>query len=119
MASEKITNAELEIMRVLWKSEAPRSVAEIRTALAETFGWKATTVKTLLYNLRDKGAVEEVKRGVYRAVMRESVVARDFISKVFDGSAKKLVASLLDDNELSDDDISELRAMLARGTNYD
>ena len=119
MASEKITNAELEIMRVVWKSDVPRSVADIRIALAETLGWKATTVKTLLYNLRDKGAVEEVKRGVYRAVIRESDVTRDFITRVFDGSAKKLVASLIDDNELSEDDISELRKMLARGSDND
>ena len=87
--------------------------------LAEKVGWKATTVKTLLYSLRDKGAVEEVQRGVYRSVARETDIAQGLIRKLFDGSAKKLVASLIDNGELSESDILELRAMLARGENSD
>lgn len=74
MASVIVTNAEMEVLKILWESDAERPLADIREALAETQGWKATTAKTLLYNLRDKGAVEEVRRGVYRAVsaFRES-----------------------------------------------
>lgn len=115
MAYEKVTNAELEILKILWQADAPRPVAEIRAALEKEFGWKATTVKTLLYNLRDKGAVEEVQRGVYRPVMREADVTRELMKKLFDGSARKLVASLLDNGELSENDISELREILKGG----
>lgn len=119
MAHEKVTNAELEILKILWQADAPSTVAEIREALAETLGWKATTVKTLLYNLRDKGAVEEVQRGVYRPIMREADVTHDLVRRLFDGSARKLVASLLDNGELSENDITELRAMLERGGHND
>jgi len=102
----------LEILKILWHADTPRSVAEIRTVLAEKVGWKATTVKTHLYNLRDKGAVEEVQRGVYRSVACESDITQELIRKLFDGNAKKLVASLIDNGNLSESDISELRAML-------
>nr|AGS52673.1 transcriptional regulator blaI family [uncultured bacterium contig00045] len=117
MGFESVTNAETEVLKALWQAGEPQSLAELRRALAETRGWKATTVKTLLYKLRDKGAVEEVGRGVYRAVASETNVAmeasREFIRKQFGGSAKKLVASLIDGGELAAADISELRAMLS------
>ena len=115
MASEKVTNAELEVLKILWKSDTARSVAEIRTELEEQLGWKATTVKTLLYNLRDKGAVEEVARGVYRPVVHEADITKDLIRRLFDGSARKLVSALLDNGDLSESDIAELRGMLDDG----
>ena len=112
MAGWKVTNAELEILRVLWRTGTPCPLADIRKALEEEMGWKATTVKTLLYSLRDKGAVVEVQRGVYRAVAAESDIALDLIRKIFDGSAKRLVASLIDNDELTESDVAELREML-------
>lgn len=115
MASEKVTNAELEILKILWKTDAARPLSEIRKELEAAYGWKATTVKTLLYNLRDKGAVEEVRRGVFRPVVRESDITKDLMHKLFDGSAMKLVASLLDSGDLSEADIEELRRMLKEG----
>ena len=115
MAHWKVTNAELDVLRILWQTDEPRTLADVRTILADEMGWKATTVKTLLYNLRDKGAVEEVRRGVYRPVVQESDVTRELIRKLFGGSAKKLVASLIDSEDLTEGDISDLRAMLNRG----
>jgi len=112
---EKVTNAEFEVLRTLWETDAPRSVAEIRAELAEKVGWKATTVKTLLYSLRDKGVIEEVQRGIYRPVARESDIMKEIIRKLYNGSAKKLVASLLSNGELSERDVAELRLMLTGG----
>lgn len=109
----------MEILKILWQADTPCPVAEIRTKLAESVGWKASTVKTLLYNLRDKGAVEEVQRGVYRPIARKTDILQGLIRKLFDGSAKMLVASLLDNDELSESDISELRTMLAKGKSDD
>ena len=118
MAYIKATDAELEILRELWQANAPRAVSEIRSALADKHGWKATTVKTLLYNLRDKGAVEEVRRGVYRSVITEDEVtreaSREFVRKMFEGSAKKLVASLLDSGELTESELADLRGRLSK-----
>ena len=124
MAYDKITNAELEVLKTIWQSDSSSSVAQIRSQLADSFGWKATTVKTLLYNLRDKGAVVEVGRGVYRAVVNENDVTRhaskELITKLFNGSAKKLVAALIDDGEISENDVNELRALLnKRGDSND
>ena len=124
MANEvKVTNSEMELLRIMWETEAPSSVTDIRARLLQSQGWKATTVKTLLYNLRDKGAVQEVQRGVYRPVLKQSDViktsSREFIHRMFNGSAKQLVAALISNGELADEDIAELRLLLNKGENND
>ena len=117
--AEKIQDAELEVMQVLWRSAQPVPLAEIRRTLADKCGWEDSTVKTLLRRLCEKGAVELERRGMYRAVITQAEYsrwsARRLVGKVFDGSAKKLVASLLSDGQLSQADIDELSALLHRG----
>ena len=114
--AEKIQDAELEVMQVLWNSPQPVPLIEIRRALADKCGWEDSTVKTLLRRLCEKGAVELERRGMYRAVITRAEYsrwsARRLIGKVFEGSAKKLVASLLSDGQLTEADIAELSAML-------
>lgn len=116
--AEKIQDAELEVMQVLWRSPQPVPLAEIRRVLADKCGWEDSTVKTLLRRLCEKGAVELERRGMYRAVITRAEYsrwsARHLIGKVFEGSAKKLVASLLSDGQLTEADIAELSAMLHR-----
>lgn len=114
--AEKIQDAELEVMQVLWSSPQPVPLAEIRRTLANKCSWEDSTVKTLLRRLCEKGAVELERRGMYRAVITQAEYsrwsARHLIGKVFEGSAKKLVASLLSDGQLTEADIAELSAML-------
>lgn len=114
--AEKIQDAELEVMQVLWNSPQPVPLIEIRRALAEKCGWEDSTVKTLLRRLCEKGAVELERRGMYRAIITRADYsrwsARRLIGRVFEGSAKKLVASLLSDGQLTEADIAELSAML-------
>ena len=114
--AEKIQDAELEVMQVLWNSPQPVPLIEIRRALAEKCGWEDSTVKTLLRRLCEKGAVELERRGMYRAIITRADYsrwsARRLIGRVFEGSAKKLVASLVSDGQLTEGDIAELSAML-------
>ena len=55
-AKEKITDTELEVMQVLWETEAPMTLAQIKAALS---GRNGDTIKTLLRRLCQKGAVGE------------------------------------------------------------
>lgn len=115
-SAEKIQDAELEVMQVLWSAPQPVPLIQIRRALADKCGWEGSTVKTLLRRLCEKGAVTLERRGMYRAVLTQGEYsrwsARRLVGKVFEGSAKKLVASLLSDGQLTEADIAELSAML-------
>lgn len=111
----RIQDSELEVMKTLWRAGEPEPLIQIRRELAESRGWDDSTVKTLLRRLESKGAVRLVRRGVYEAVLtREEYSAwstQAFINKIYSGSAKKLVASLVSEGKLSAGDIAELSAM--------
>ena len=114
--SEKISDSELEVMRVLWEAGDALPVTEIRQALQERKGWEATTVKTLVQRLVSKGVLEQEKRKVffYRPLVSESEYSdwavNGMVQRLFRGSAKALVATLVRSDGLSDADIAELRA---------
>ena len=46
-SAEKIQDAELEVMQVLWSTPQPVPLIEIRRALADKCGWEDSTVNTL------------------------------------------------------------------------
>jgi len=114
----KITDSELEVMRILWQEKRALSFAEIRKALESQTQWSASTIKTLVTRLREKGAISTYNHHVNlynpNITQAEYVKSQEqsFINKLFDGSAKKLVASLWQSGQLDDKDISELKSLL-------
>lgn len=114
-AEEKITEAELEVMEVLWQAEEPLTLGQIKGALAEKNG---DTVKTLLRRLCAKGAAAQEKGRVYRyrpLVSRDQVGTcrtRKLIDKLYAGSAGQMVAALVAHDQLTGQDIAQLRALL-------
>jgi BlaI family penicillinase repressor len=114
-----ITSAELNILKVLWNS-GPATVRDVKDALARSGDGPAyTTVMTLMNQLAAKGALE-VDRGrqpfVYRpAVRREQVLTqrlKQFVQTVFDGQAGELVLHLVDEADLSPDDLRRIEARI-------
>lgn len=111
----KISDSELEVMRVLWRAGDALPVTEIRETLQKSRGWEATTVKTLISRLVTKGVLRQEKRGVfyYSPLISEAEyndwATHDLISRVYHGSARDLVASLVRSDGLTQDDIDELR----------
>ncbi len=115
----KIQDSELEVMRVLWGAGKALPLIEIRSILSARCGWEDSTIKTLLRRLQAKNIVRLERRGVYSAMITEEEYnqwsTHSFMKKVFAGSAKKLVASLVSDGQLDEKDIEELSAMFNRG----
>lgn len=111
----KISDSELEVMRVLWHAGDALPVTEIRETLQQSRGWEATTVKTLISRLVAKGVLKQEKRGVfyYSPLVSEAEyndwATHDLISRVYHGSARDLVAALVRSDGLTQDDIDELR----------
>lgn len=118
--ASKIKGAELEVMKLLWAKDKPMLLIDIRHELSKRCDWEDSTVKTLIRRLVEKGAIALESRGVYRAVVTENEYnawsSSKFIDKVFAGSAKKLVASLLSDGQLTRSDMEELSRMFNGGS---
>ena len=111
----KISDSELEVMRVLWRAGDALPVTDIRETLQKSRGWEATTVKTLVSRLVTKGVLKQEKRGVfyYSPLISEAEyndwATHDLISRVYHGSARDLVAALVRSDGLTQSDIDELR----------
>ena len=114
---EKISDSELEVMRVLWEAGDALPITEIRRSLQSSKGWEATTIKTLVQRLCAKGVLAQEKRNVfyYSPLVSEQEyndwATGDLIRKLYRGSAKELVAALVRSDGLSISDVDELRAM--------
>ena len=115
--AEKISDAELSIMQVLWDAEEGLSMTELRRRVQQRTTWGSTTVKTLVQRLTAKGVLRQEKREVfyYIPLITEAEynasANKSFIKRVYRGSARDLVAALLRSNDLSDEDVSELREL--------
>lgn len=112
----QISGAEWEVMKVLWDL-APLTGAEV----AERMRAHPKTIKTLLARLVKKGALkytEEGNRYLYRPVYpRERFVAeesRSFLQRVFGGEATPALVHFVENVDLTDDEIRELRELLER-----
>jgi len=118
----RLPDAELEVMQVLWRCEAPVARATVEEEMAKLRPMAQTTLLTLLTRLADKGFVRIEKQGrssVYTPlVAREEYQARQskrFVDQLFGGSMSAF-ASALSASGLSKEDLDELRKMLEEGT---
>ena len=115
--ADRISDSELEVMKVLWRAGDALPVNVIRETLQKDRGWEPTTVKTLIGRLAAKGAIRQEKRSVYYyspLIGEEEYNAwatDNLIRKLYHGSARDLVAALVQSDGLSREDLEELRSM--------
>jgi BlaI family transcriptional regulator, penicillinase repressor len=113
-----VSNAEWEIMKVLW-DHGPLAARDVYASLPENHGWAYKTAKTLLSRLVAKGAITYEQIGnsyLYKAALARSQVTRHevrtFVDRVLDGSLAPLLAHFVNERELSDAEIADLKKLL-------
>lgn len=113
--ADKISDAELSVMKLLWKEAKPITYTQIRTELQSTTDWEPATINTLLRRLVQKGAVYADKQKVtlFSALVSEENYSeaqeKRLLDKLYNGSAKSLVAGLLQRGKLTEADLNELQ----------
>jgi BlaI family penicillinase repressor len=119
MPAPNISDAEWEVMEVLWK-ESPRSAQQVVAALAARQDWKDQTIRTMLSRLVKKGALTyqaEGKAYFYApAVSRDQCVrgeSRSFLRRVFRGATAPLLVELVKESRLKPEEIAELKRILS------
>lgn len=118
----KLSDAEWKVMRTVWQQPGC-TVRDVFEATLDEKEWSYSTVKTLLSRLEEKGAVA-VDRGEttsrYRAVVSErdarKSALRGFLERTFDGTVGALVHHLVAEEKLSQQELAELKALLAAET---
>ncbi|GHP14583.1 transcriptional regulator [Lentilactobacillus fungorum] len=114
-----ISDSEWEVMRALWTMGKPTS-RELIDAMAGLKGWSASTTKTLLHRLIEKGAVNKIGAArpfVYQAEVGEApsmvAAANDLFDHMCAMRAGATIASVIESRELSKNDIAKLQSILA------
>ncbi len=117
MTIQQISDSELELMKIVWASGGTALYAQIMEELAKAGRtWQKNTVITLLSRLVDKGLLKTSKigrRNEYAALVSQAdyqtAQARTLLNKLYQGSAKGLVATLIQGELLSPADYEELK----------
>ncbi len=123
--TQQISDAELEIMKVVWAGGGePTLFAYLAKELAaKGKPWQKNTLITLLNRLVNKGFLKAKKTGrrnEYTPLVSEmeyqTMQTRSFLDKIYEGSAKGLVANLISGDLLSDEEYRELKQLLEKGS---
>jgi BlaI family transcriptional regulator, penicillinase repressor len=120
MASTRLGRVQLLIMQVLWQ-RGRATAREITEAINESEPIAHSTVQTLLRGLEDKDAVRheaQERTFVFYPLVEEhefkQSATRDVLERVFGGSVSGLVAHLLKNENVSREDIEEIRKLIQR-----
>lgn len=124
---QQVSDAELDIMKVIWASGGPVFFAYIMDELAvKGKTWQKNTVIMLLSRLMDKGYLKAKKikrRNEYTPLVSETeyqtAQTKKLLDKVYEGSVKGLVSNLIQSDLLSEAEYGELSKLLERGRGKD
>ena len=116
---KKLSEAEFEIMQILWRHSEPLTSNQILSELEETRNWKLASVMTVLARMAEKGAVycdRNTRTNYYSALVSEEeyklAESDSFLEKLYDNSAKNFIACLYHGKRMSKENIQELRDYL-------
>ncbi len=122
-ASKHPTDGELEILRILWANESC-TLSEVCDQLRKERDVATTTVATMLRVMLDKKLVKRKNAGPrkdqrgyqWSAAISQEKTAGSMLGKlvdgVFEGSASRLVAHLVETEKLTEQELTELEALV-------
>lgn len=112
----KLFDSELKVMDILWK-EGDKPAKYIAKVLSDELGWNVNTTYTLIKRCIKKGAIERTEPNFmcHALIPKEDVQeaeTNELINKIYDGSADKLFAALLNRKKLSVEQIDKLKKIV-------
>lgn len=118
----KISNAEWEVMKIIWNNSEISSINIIQE-LKDKSQWKPATVKSLINRLLNKKAIGFNKLGYeyfyYPLVSEDECIkfeSQSFVNRVFNGSLKSMLLTFAQSDEISETDIAELKTILEQSS---
>lgn len=116
----QISEAEFEVMKVVWKC-SPINTNEITEILTKTTSWSPKTIQTLIKRLVTKGVLSYEKQSrvfVYTPLVKESEYinqkSNSFLERYYDGNITSLLSAYIENDRLSETEIDTLRSLLSK-----
>lgn len=115
----KISDSELEIMKILWDKGVCTSFDIIEEIKKEN-DWNDSTIRTLMARLQSKGAIKITEKNgrvySYIAVINENEYAlkesKNLLQKFYNGSINNMLLNFTKQNELSKEELKSLIDMI-------
>ena len=115
----ELTEAEWTIIKAVWEAE-PCSAPTIQEKLLAQTGWTYSTVRTLMDRMVGKGLLHAKKFGKFTrystAVTRKQAQRGELLyalKHAFNGALTPMVQCLLDSNEVSREELDQIKQLIA------
>ncbi|MCB9072843.1 MAG: BlaI/MecI/CopY family transcriptional regulator [Bdellovibrionaceae bacterium] len=115
----EISDAEFEIMNILWSQSESLSAQDIADQLKGQQSWSIKTIKTMLFRLVKKNVLqfsENRREYLYSPKFQKSEYikkeSKSFLSKVFNGATSPMLMHFIKSSQLSEKEITEIQALL-------
>lgn len=114
----ELTEAEWTIMKVVWENE-PCAAGTVQEALKKSKDWAYSTVKTTMDRMTAKGLLEITK--IRNLQLFSSMISqadakkgefRKMLKRAFDGALTPMMQFLIEEEDLSKDELTELRKLV-------
>ncbi|MGP1432822.1 MAG: BlaI/MecI/CopY family transcriptional regulator [Catonella sp.] len=118
MSELKLHGGELNVMELLW-SNKELAAKDISKIIKEYIGWEKNTTYTVIKRLIDKGAVKRTDPGficsalISQRSVRE-IETKRFLEQFYNGSLQTFITEFLMNQELSENNITELKEIVAK-----
>ena len=116
----QVTDAESKILMLLW-DQSPMTMTQITNALKDVTGWDKHAVISLLKRMLKKGSIrmDDVKPAklYYPLISREEAQldqTQTFLGKIFEGKPVRMMSAMVQNGQLSVDEIDEIMQMLSK-----
>jgi BlaI family penicillinase repressor len=118
MVTIKLFDSELKIMDIIWELE-PISAKDISLIATKNIGWNKNTTYTIIKKLTKKNAILRAEPNfICTSLIKKDDVQKaetmSLIDKLYNGSKKAFFAAFIEENDLSDDELAEMKAMIEK-----
>lgn len=114
----RISEAEWEVMKVFW-AQSPATANDVIDVLGDKTDWKPATIKSLISRLAKKNAIgfnQDGKTYLYFPLVSEEeclkAESQSFLQRLYGGALKPMFVNFLKQEELTPDDVEELKKIL-------
>ena len=115
----KITEAELEIMKVLWEKES-QTLNQIVKTLSQEGSKNKSSIKTLVYRLVEKGSVSSIEKAgreneFFANITQEEYLKKEnesFLKRLYHGSTNQLLLNFVEEKKITKKDLQDLMDMI-------
>ena len=116
MSIPKIHEGEYRFCLIMWEHE-PVTAVELAKLCDKELGWKRTTTYTVLKRLSERGIFKNDNGTVTVLISKDefySMQSEKFVNESFGGSLPAFIAAFTSRQNLSDDEIAEIRAIIEK-----